>query len=481
MREKLKICLVSAVQTSFWGSGEGLYAKRDLPRMRQLARQWDFELCAIEEPIPDGKAAAAAQARIAQMGADFLLIQVSTFAAGEILLPLADTGLPIGLWGVPEVSENGAIPNNSFCGVNMYASILRQYLAPQARYKWFYGVGDEPMFLQRLRVTVSALKALKRLKGAKVALMGGIAPGFHDFYFDERKTAQKLGVRVDTLLEFSDIKDRALAYTPEQIAPVLADMRAEYGSIAPEMDPPHLENAARVYHAFEQVVEEGGFEAIAISCWPRFRKELGIVVCAVIGRLLAHGIIAACEGDVDSAISMMLLRSLSGQQPMLMDMSKFDPEDQTVLMWHCGSAPAQYADGKGVRLEGHYKPGSRITCMDEVKVVGVNSMVYAPRKVTVARLTDDYRHMMLLSGEFIDKADRSYDGSRGWLGHLTADGRPVAVEDLVNTVMNQGFQHHYPIVAGDVEAEMREVMAWLGVDPLPLIPYRSYLQAPTRD
>ena len=32
-------------------------------------------------------------------------------------------------------------------------------------------------------------------------------------------------MRVDTLLEFSDIKDRALAYTPEQIAPVLADMR----------------------------------------------------------------------------------------------------------------------------------------------------------------------------------------------------------------------------------------------------------------
>ena len=94
--------------------------------MRQLARQWDFELCAIEEPIPDGKAAAAAQARIAQMGADFLLIQVSTFAAGEILLPLADIGLPIGLWGVPEVSENGAIPNNSL----LRGQHVRQHPAP---------------------------------------------------------------------------------------------------------------------------------------------------------------------------------------------------------------------------------------------------------------------------------------------------------------------------------------------------------------
>ena len=92
--------------------------------------------------------------------------------------------------------------------------------------------------------------------------------------------------------------------------------------------------------------------------------------------------------------------------------------------------------------------------MDEVRWWASTAWSTPPRKVTVARLTDDYRHMMLLSGEFINTPTAATTGSRGWLGHLTADGRPVAVEDLVNTVMNQGFQH-YPIVAGDVEAEMR--------------------------
>ena len=45
-----------------------------------------------------------------------------------------------------------------------------------------------------------------------LSLIHIFAPGFHDFYFDERKTAQKLGVRVDTLLEFSDIKDLSLIH-----------------------------------------------------------------------------------------------------------------------------------------------------------------------------------------------------------------------------------------------------------------------------
>lgn len=477
--EKLKVCLVSAVQTSFWGSEKKEYEKYYLPEMKKLADKLDFELCFLEEPIPDGKASEIAKKKILDMKPDFLMIQVSTFAAGEILLPLVDTGLKIGLWGVPEVTDNGAIPNNSFCGINMYGSIIKQYIGPQTRYKWFYGRIEDPMFIERFKITVSALKALKQLQGAKVALVGGIAPGFHDFYYDERLTFSKLGVRVNSLIEFSDIKDKALSYKEEEIKELVTEMKKEYTCLSKDMDQEHLENSVRVYKAFEDLIKDGGYDAVAISCWPKFRKELGIVVCSVIGRLLDHGYLAACEGDVDSVITMMILRNLSGQQPMLMDMSKFDEEDQSVLMWHCGSAPNRYADKSGTILEGHYKPGSHITCMDNIKVVGVNNMYYKKCPVTVARLTNDYKNMLVFSGEFIDKEDRSYDGSRGWVGNITSEGESIKIKDLVNTVLVQGYQHHYPIVEGNVEKELRELMAWLYIDPLEYIKYKEYMQNPT--
>lgn len=476
--KKLKVCLVSAVQTSFWGSERQEYEKRYLPAMKKLAEELDFELCYLETPISDGKEAEKARESIVDMKPDFLLIQVSTFAAGEILVPLTETGCKIGLWGVPEVEKNGAIPNNSFCGVNMYGSIIKQYLK-NVRYKWFYGDMDDPMFVERFKITIAALKAIKNLEGAKVALVGGIAPGFHDFYYDERKTALKLKVRVNNLIEFSDIKDKALSYDEDQIKNDVEEMKKEYVCLSKDMDQEHLENSARVYKAFEDLINEGGYDAVAISCWPKFRKELGIVVCSVIGRLLDHGYLAACEGDVDSVITMMILRSLSGQQPMLMDMSKFDESDQTVLMWHCGSAPNRYADSKGTVLEGHYKPGSHVTCMDDIKVVGVNNMYYGERPVTVARLTNDYKNMMLFSGNFVEKSDRSYDGSRGWIGNITLDGQPLEVKKLVNTVLSQGYQHHYPIVEGNVEKQLREVMAWLNIEPLEYLEYKDYLQNPT--
>mgnify|MGYP001623719825 FL=1 len=471
-----RIYLVSTVQTSFWGSGERQYEKRFIPRMEQLAAELHFELTCQHEIVTSEAEARAARDRIRAGSYDLLLIQVSTFADGNIITPLAQAGPRIGLWAVPEITRDGAIPNNSFCGINMYASILHQYIDRGLAYKWFFGDVDDPLFIDRLRVTVSALSALRSLQGARVGLIGGIAPGFNDLYYDERQTRKALDVTVDRTLEFSDVKDRALAYTPEQIAPIVAEIRAESTRIADDMTDFGLENTARVYKAFEDIVREQQFDAIAISCWPRFRKELGIVVCSVIGRLLQNGIVAACEGDVDSAISMLMLTRLTGVQPMLMDLSKPDFQDDSVLMWHCGSAPRRYADSSGVTFDGHYKPGSRVTCMDNIRVSGVNNMYYAAQPVTIARFTDDYRGLLTFSGSFLAKQDHGYDGSRGWVGDMTMDGQPLSSLTLANTILSRGLQHHFPIVSGHVEAEVREIAAWLGVTPVEPVPYRPYLQ-----
>lgn len=476
MKKPCRIYLLSTVQTSFWGSGERRYEKNDIPAMERLGETLGFTLTAQKEIVTNEAEARAAKAVIETGDYDLLLVQTSTFADGGIITPLAETGLRMGLWAVPEITEKGAIPNNSFCGLNMYASILRQHFDAAFPYKWFFGAVNDPLFTDRLQITVAALGGLRALQGARVGLIGGIAPGFHDLYYDERKTRRALGVTVDRTLEFTDVRDRAVAYTQEEIDPIVREIEGESAKVADDLTRMGLENTARVYKAFEDIVKEKNYDAIAISCWPRFRKELGIVVCSVIGRLLENGIVAACEGDVDSAISMLLLHGLTGEQPMLMDLSKVDFADDSVLMWHCGSAPRRYADKSGVLLDGHYKPGSRITCMDEIRVSGVNNMYYGARPITVARFTDDYRSLLTFSGSFVEKSEKSYDGSRGWMANLTMDGAPVSSLELVNTVLTRGLQHHFPIVSGQVEEQVREAAAWLNIEPVSPVPYKAYLQ-----
>jgi L-fucose isomerase-like protein len=242
---------------------------------------------------------------------------------------------------------------------------------------------------------------------------------------------------------------------------------------AAELAPEGLLNTARVYLAFKEIKETNNYDSIAIGCWPKYRRDFGIVVCGVIAQLLEDNILAACEGDIESVITMMMMNYLSGSMPMLMDMSKIDGKDNSVLMWHCGSAPNCYADSKGTSIEGHYKPGSRISAADDIKVAGVYDMYFKSQEVTVARLTGNGKKLFMFSGNSIEKTDRSYDGSRGWIGNLSMHGKSLTVPDLVETVMSRGLQHHFAICAGNLEDEMKELAAWLNINEIFPVQYSN--------
>jgi L-fucose isomerase-like protein len=473
--KKLKIVLVSAIWPSFWGSARNQFNDHYAPGMYRISTEMGFELDVLKKPLFTYQDAQEAKKEILALNADFLLIQLTTFAGGEVVEVLADTGLPIGLWGIPEIADSGPIPLNSFCGINMYASILGQYVGKNTKLKWFYGDLTDGMFLKRLRLTVRALTAIKNIRGSRIGLVGGIAPGYYNLYYDERKTKDRLGIKVERQHEFDDVKTKALSYSETVIRPIIEDMRKESRCVSVDAEA-SLDHTARVYKAIEDIIRENDFQAVAIGCWPKYRKELGIVICSIIGRLLQKGYVAGCEGDIDSTISMLFLKSINGENPAMMDLSKFNLDKEEILMWHCGSAPNTLADGQGACLSAHYKPGSNIVGADDIRVGTAADMYFKPQPATVCRLTWDYRQMLLFSGEFVDNTDRSYDGSRGWIGKLKMEGKPLMVKDLINTIMTQRVQHHYAIIPGNIENEMRDILAWLDIKPLKVIPYNDYME-----
>ncbi|MCL2479463.1 MAG: hypothetical protein FWF22_08170, partial [Treponema sp.] len=301
MRE-IKVCAVSTIQPSFWGSTRQEFFKVHMPRLREFEKKLGFSLFWIEKPVVTQEEAAAAAAEAKARGADFLLVQATTFASGSVIIPFAQSEIPLGIWGIPEITESGAIPYNSFCCINMYASIIKQYLGKDIPYKWFFGNCDDELFLERFKITLGALRAMKKLSmGSRIALVGGIAPGFYNLAYDETKLMEKLGVQIFNH-EFGEVKDLSLSYSESEAKKALDKFRSGCVSVAGDLANEGLLNMARVYMAMKEITEKNGYDAIAIGCWPRYRKELGVVVCAVIGRLLEDGILAACEGDIESAI-----------------------------------------------------------------------------------------------------------------------------------------------------------------------------------
>lgn len=465
--QKLNVGLVGCYQSGFNERVVLTGLGRSIEDLEELSKTKNFNFYPIREGVFDRNSAIKAKKELEAKGVDFLLIQNSSFAPGEIILPLATMNVRLGLWAVPEPTDEGPLPlDSSFCGMNLYASIIGHYLRDhRISFKWFFGNVKDELFLARFDLTLRILSALKSLSRSRLALVGGIASGFYDLYFDERSLKSRFGITVSNC-ELGEVLSKAKGYKGSQVSSMAEEIRKEGKN--KDVDPRDFEKAARVYLALEEMATKNRYQSLAVSCWPKFQDEYQLNVCSVVGRLNQNGITTSCEGDIPSALSMLLLNYLSHRRSTLMDLVKFDSGDDSLLMWHCGPTAQCWADREGMTY-----------CTRHFDGLGmINDMVFQPQPTTIMRITQEGRKMFLATADILSSSKKSYDGSRGWFGNLKLNNEKVSALDFINTVLVHRMQHHFPIASGDLTNELMEVCSWLGIEPLEAIPYRSYLQNP---
>lgn len=469
--KKPKIGIAAVMSTPFRGDKEGNYSE-DLHALEQISRRLDFEYLAVQEGIYDLVSAQAAAEKLDHWGADFILLQTSSFASGDFLYPFTNLSTRLGLWSVPEgpPTSEGGLPLNSFTASNLYNSIIRTKLSPANQpVKWFFGHPGQALFDQRLEITVQALRALVNLPGKKVALIGGVAPSFDNLIIDYQRPQDLLGIEV---LEFGidQVLEIARKLDGKELENTIQSLQAGV-KLNPGKSSSALQKSARVHEAIVRMGEEYGFDAVGLSCWPQFQADYDLAVCTVMGHLNSRGMVAACEGDLTSAISMLMLRCLTnGEVNTLMDLVSIDASDESVLLWHCGPTAVELANEDGATLQPLW-----LFDGPEGHQVGLhNDLILKPGRGTVLGLTTDFNGMLVLEGE-IDNAKPSYLGSRGWLTDLHLNGVSVSTLDLVQTIMASGYQHHYPFAYGSLSNAGLELCGWLGIEPIRSHPYIPFV------
>ena len=476
--KKLKIGLVGTSQHSFPGDKETAYGKC-VEGMKELSAKIGFDLAVYKETVITAADAGVALKYFESEKIDFLMIQHTSYSSGYLADAFgrwsAANDVKIGLWAIPEGVDSGVVPFNSMCSINMHQAILYHYFKDmKIKAKWFYGYPDDARFVARLEVTVKALRAIKNMNSSKIALIGGIAPGFNDLYNDERQFYKLFkGLEYNRLVEYDEIKAIALSIPEKEAEAKASDMLSCACGIL-DMAKPVLTTSARFYLAYKKFIADNGYDALAISCWPKFMDDFKYSVCSVIGQLNDEGTVAGCEGDVLSTISMLALSYMTDDVTMLMDLTKFDESDESVLMWHCGPAASRF--GKKYTLGCNFSGTDHIKGQPPVGLGVARDLVFDPMPATAFRITGECDKYFLLTGEFMGDVKPSMTGSRGWMNKLKLNGKDIKALDLINTVQSTGFQHHYPIAAGDIEPVVKEFCAWLGLAPLEEIPYEDCLQ-----
>jgi L-fucose isomerase-like protein len=315
-----------------------------------------------------------------------------------------------------------------------------------ARYHFLFGSEKEEKVLKTLSIYLKVYHVVKRLKHTFLGLIGYRPTGFYSSTFDETLIRKTFGISI----EEQDLV--ALTTIAEKIDSTLIkkDIKQLSASID-HIDLPegHLENHSRIWHGLNKLVDQFGFNALTLKCWPEM-GEMKMTPCAAISRFANEKFIIGCESDVNTTISMLVEQFFTNDIVFMSDLIKVDPKKNSALFWHCGQAAGKlHGDVCGRELRNHSLAGEGVVVEGTLKTGKVTICLFN-------NIEGKYR-LFLTTGEALptEKVVR---------GVMTEIKLNVPVINTIYKIAEEGIPHHYAIVWQDIAHELRAIAEYLGIE-----------------
>jgi L-fucose isomerase-like protein len=445
----LRIAFIPLVRTTF----DVALADEMIRQARQALLAAGFELHGPEQPVSDLQSAQAAAAELAQAAIDLLLIFQATFADSTMATALTENAAaPVFLWAVPEPWSGERLRLNSLCGINLagHALTLRQ-----RKYAYAYGLPDDPAVLQKIRSLAAAGALQRRMKTARLGVVGEHPPGMDSCHLDEAALAQVFGVQVQRI-ELSEVFARARAVPEATLQQTRAALDARLDNLA-SLEQAPLRGTLSVYNALKEIAAGQTLDGLAVRCWPEFFTELGCAGCGAMS-MLSDGfgqpapLPCSCEADINGTLTQLLLQWLADAPAFGTDMVGVDPAKDQIALWHCGLAPLSMADPQS-QAHGGIHSNRRLPLVMDFPL--------KPGPVTVARLSQSSGSLRLVLGKGEMLAEpRPFSGTAGVLK------LDCSAQTFLDLLMSEGLEHHISLVYGDVFSELLAYAHWIGLPVL---------------
>jgi len=409
-----------------------------------------FDVVGEAELITNMDMAQSIAQTLAEEEFDLLLVFQATFADSTMISALASAmDKPIFLWAMPEEPTGGRLRLNSLCGINLAAHSLR---LQGIRYDYIYAKIDDQQAMQEVRTIASAASVMRRLRSAKLGVVGEHPTGLDSCRLDAQELASKLGVRV-VHIDLSTIFQKVRSVEFETVQPVRKYLDTRMSNLA-ELDQTPLYGTLGTYVVMKQIAQEQGLDGIAVRCWPEFFSDLGCAACGAISMLTDDGIPCSCEADANGTITQLVLNWLSDSPAFGTDIVSVDVEKNHFIIWHCGLAPLSLANPAFQ---------SRGTIHSNRKLPLLMEFPLKPGKVTVARLSQSTGELRLVvgSGEMIS-APSSFSGTSG----VIVFERPA--QDVLDTILREGLEHHVAVTYGSYAPALLKLVQMLDMPVLHL-------------
>ena len=286
----------------------------------------------------------------------------------------------------------------------------------------------------------SAMQAVDRLKHARLLHIGGTESWVLSSNRDTDEIRRRLGLEIIELT----LGDLYL-YAGRMSEEAIEEEAQAWIENATELQEPENDDvfeASRVVEGLNYLLEEYDADGASVACFSML-NDLETTSCLAMSSLNDHPeFIGACEGDLDAAATLMLVKALTGK-PVWMA-NPIVESGNAVTFAHC-TAPVHLGGGSApFRLRSHHESG-----------IGVSPEVELPigKPVTLVRIGENTSAMTVHVGETVDSERRPTCRTQLRIA------LPSREEFLETSLGN-----HQIIVYGDYRAELRSCAELLGLE-----------------
>jgi L-fucose isomerase-like protein len=370
---------------------------------------------------------------------------------------LRDAGVPILMQAYPD--ELGKLDfahrRDAYCGKFSVTDVFTQYKIPFTVLKPHVVHPSSAAFAQNLKDFAAVCRVVNGMKRWTVGCIGARTTAFKTVRFDEI-TLQKYGVTVESfdlselIYKVQNMKDDASGMKEKLIS---LKNYTDFSGVPNE----NVHTLAKVSLVIDEYIRDYHLDAITLRCWNDMETILRVCPCVLLSELNDRGIVASCEIDLCSAITMRAMNLASEEPTAVLDWNNnFGDDENKVILFHCGPVAQSLMTAKGTVTEhkmfAKNDPGSGWGC---------NEGRIAAFPMTYSNCQTKDGKLIVYASEGAMTSDKIEDGFFGC-------GGVAEIPDLQSKLIRLargGFKHHTAVGKGHMKGILTEAFStYLGYD-----------------
>jgi L-fucose isomerase-like protein len=201
--------------------------------------------------------------------------------------------------------------------------------------------------------------------------------------------------------------------------------------------PQSITIALNIYYGLKHIINKYKLDGITVRCFD-FIEKYKNTGCLGLSLINSEGIIAGCEGDIPSAISMLLLNLLTDRPIFMANPASIDLNRNEIILAHC-TLPLNMPDT--FQLTTHFESD-----------LGVGIKGHIPEgRITIFKLSSDLKTYFVSGGEILENLNRV---------NLCRTQIKLKLDENINYFLHRSLGNHHLVCRGNYSGLVREFFNW---------------------